>query len=302
MKGKKRLSIMVCLLFLFGTMTVFGAEKNLEKSHTFDVKNKSTYKEEYKPKKELKEGGYTYELVGTDYEITKDNKKEMKKNVQSADKKYEEKIVENGITYYAVGTPKWEEEKVEVEETFYNRNDIPETKDIDGKEAALTGIVETTETQIQNLPVTFYGNYGSELYQYNNKIVSVSDASPVWAGWQNDVANQLNYTGNLGSIYWNGGKQDQGNGQFIRRATAVGTVTVPSYIATYNATEYTAKVTYEGIDEAITVEAVCNATYQRVGLSDTQKILIGVGIAILALALATILFVIAKRKKKKEVN
>jgi hypothetical protein len=317
---RKSTIFLIIFTLLIGSTALSFAGSQITKEYDFKAKSERNLK--YDVPKEIKEKGKTYELKDVKYESEKGI--EIIRSHTTLDQADYPKTIEyekeDGeiVTLTAKGEIDWNEvdrNPTVITRTYQDRGSIPASlpvsTTVNGEEvtgtAALSGTQVFTRTESFNAPGTFYGVYGSPLYTYGGKTVTLPDGNPAWNGYQADVASNLGLPrgASINGVAWASAAVDQGNGEFIRQATFTGTRPVSTYTATFTETEattrsYTADITYTDTADG-SVQAKAIATYEQVSNLGLY-IAIGAGILVLALLAAAILVFLAKKRKRQESN
>lgn len=309
------LTLLGVLLITSSTSLVFGASQITK---TYDFNPESETYLHYEVPKTIKERGKEYKLKDVNYAINEEQTIRETKKIKTIDKeKYPKTITKkvNGETYIltAPADINWKEtsyDEVTKVQEFLNKNDIPQqinsTKKDENDEDIdivlnLTDVREKTRTESFTAPAKFY-SYVKEHneYVFNGKTVVVSNSSPTWSGYKDDVKEYLGLNGSQYVI--TGGKWTSeltaSGDKFVRTASYTGTRTVPLYEATFVESDetskgYTADVTYSYL------VATATAVYEP-AFSKAAIIAIGAGVVILIIGLICILYTIAKRKREDQ--
>lgn len=306
--NKKSIVILLCF-FLLSTTFSF-AESSLTKEYDVTVKTKDIENKAIDKKyKRIKVDGKEYKMK--EFEYIHNKPKTIKKKYKDLTEKEVEKKINLGGQEYKLNNVKYDKKTVTKTDTYSNyitEPQIPKEKDIeieDGK--TVKGTLKNTERNLSStynvpftMPAKFYGSEGTEVYVLNGKEISSYNA-PEFRNYPNEILNYLNLDGNIYRIdrgAWQGGYYNE-NGQTVRNAVYSGMQKSNIYTATYEYETFYATATYENLD---LVDSTLKVTYEKIGLTRTQKILIAGAVVFTALLISLILFILKKKSNKEQLD
>lgn len=337
MKIKRVISILMVLLLSFSG-AVYAAE-SVTKEYNLTTKNKDYAKlavsdlEEgdlSEARKEIRIDGRKYRAIKVEFRENKQKKpvKRTRTYTGLSEKKVPKTIRLKSGKKLQLSDVKWTENKRNAATgtmTFTGMNqrpNAPATKDItatlpDGSTITVTGHLQRVEQSGSSYdkPFTvkarFIGDRDVSYYQFGDIRIPNNPDSPEFEGYQEVLLSHLGYDPEnyrITSGRWTGDYQKE-NGRTVRYAEFSGqqrsanwtayyteTVTADSpQLATYDATaEYS-----NGIEET-SYELTAIVTYEKVGLTLLQKILIaGAAVIIIAGLIAVILMIIRKKRDQE---
>ena len=312
MSKKLFVSLLVSFILLSNITCAFAGTKDLSKEYTFytDDKNFS-----YEENQTITENGQKYKAVKTEYELIENNTpKELKKNYENVTlKDIKEELKENDVVY-KLKEKKVREKTVTHTDTILNakeESDFPMKADFTVGEKSVEGIrtsVEHYSSDSLDTPFTisakFYGDEDCMFYELNGKRIPSTNA-PLFNGYEKELLEYLDLDGNdyrVDTGSWNGTYYNDNN-RTVRNATFTGMKRGTFYTATYEGKLYDADVTYVEVrDKNVkNYKVKATITYEKDGLSSTQKIIIGsVAVLVIAVAIAIILMIMRKKKPSEK--
>lgn len=201
------------------------------------------------------------------------------------------------------------------------RPSAPQTKDItatlpDGSSITVTGNLQSVKKTGSSFskPFTvkarFVGDEDVSGYQFGSVMIPNNPNTPVFEGYESVILNHLGYDPQEYSLTdgrWTSGYITE-NGQTVRYAEFSGMQLASNWTAYYTETisadspqltTYDAKAKYTNGNAEYTVDAI--VTYEKVGLTLLQKIIIAsAAIIIIAGLISAILMIIRKKRDKEE--
>ncbi len=317
---KRILTFALSALLTFGSASCVFAESKAELVKEYNFKS-SGGELKYDAPEKIREGGRTYKLTGIEYR-TNDNVS-IRKTYRTANK--EDFKPEDTIRHITKSGKKislqlqditWKTEEVEYMQQYSSQREIPghrmQTVELEGKEndkkeeleveLRLTGVADKSRVEEFAAPATFYGSAPDvRKFSFGDKIIMVSEDSPIWEGYEEDVKEYLGVSDGSYAVTggsWEGDFKETDNG-YVRTAIFTGTKDVPVYEATFKGVIHEVTATYTGTDPDLATDATATASYERAfGLR--ESIMIGAGVLVSALAAAAILFLIRRRRREND--
>lgn len=301
-------SVLIALLMIISVSapTYAASEKTITKDFYFEVDNPDAISYTV-DQDEIEIDGKHYRLKDVKCDLYSQPITE-KKSLKSKDKNAEPYITRTvegtEIKLYAPANIEWKDNGTEYKQEYKKETDAPQTLVVEDKELSLKSVEHFNRTDPVSTTAYFYSeDPEAEEYEFNGKMVTLSDGRPIWNGYKGDYAEYLGIANNndysITGSSWSSGPQERADGTYVRSAMIYGTKKVNYVVATYGPKDgdarYTADVTYTSkyIGHATT-------TYERYMSLKEKLMYAGAGVGVLALAAALILFAIGKRRKAEE--